>query len=640
MKKNKIFGAIHAFMFCAFFFSFIFRTENYLLRDLPGDYCSLFAAYLNAETCAFAAGAAFFLWFALTWNLRMHYRLFLILLLTLGCFTAWWEFGLVFVAYILAVAALCTAFPFAVNYERFEPARLFWGFLAVAPAVCFPDFDGWIGLVALVVVLVQGEIPGIRFLGRLVLAFMMLAVCIFGSFATDKKNIVPDVSANQFRQNYELMMLAYAQYGTIPDKTVSYFNHPWRSMNDLSAIVTKLSVDKNENMNAYFAGDQLRYSAEHDLNLQGKQIPVPAKQNLLARPSVVLISFPATGDYSAVTSDGNTLYYGDAWRNYSFYTVEGLARQKKKMKKNGILALQLPDDHENAIPILAAMKKVFKHTVILRWSGIYVFASDRKLTADPEVLDRNAVNSGIYRYMYAPYRIILFALTSFLDEAEDQRLDRAASGAVPRSLRDLPLLTTQGQPHVALLESLFRSILDYAVWILPALFLLYVFCRYWYAGVPGAKLPFQSFETGLIAGVTFLIPALSFSLSRHIPLLKVIGGTTITLCSYGAMIMLLFVRGKTASSFPVRILMAILCACAFFMTDISKTLLCCISLLCGIAAVCSGQCPHRCRMSSWFLGMSTACLLTPLLWYSSALYPAGCIILCYILFAGYKQQMR
>ena len=58
------------------------------------------------------------------------------------------------------------------------------------------------------------------------------------------------------------------------------------------------------------------------------------------------------------------------------------------MKKNGILALQLPDDHENAIPILAAMKKVFKHTVILRWSGIYVFASDRKLTADPEVLDR------------------------------------------------------------------------------------------------------------------------------------------------------------------------------------------------------------------------------------------------------------
>jgi hypothetical protein len=309
------------------------------------------------------------------------------------------------------------------------------------------------------------------------------------------------------------------------------------------------------------------------------------------------------------------------------------------MKKNGILALQLPDDHENAIPILAAVKKVFKHIVILRWSGIYVFASDRKLTADPEVLDRNAVNSGIYRYMYAPYRIILFALTSFQDEAEDQRLDRAASSAAPRSLRDLPLLTTNGQSHVAILEFLFRSILDYAVWILPVLFLLYCFCRYWYAGVPGAKLPFQSFETGLIAGVTFLIPALIYSLSMHISLLKVISAETVTLFCFAAMIMLLFVRGKAASSFPVRILMALLCVCAFFVLDISKTLLCCISLLSGIAAICAGQCPHRCRMPFWFLGMSFACLLTPFLWYSPILfYPTGCIILCYILFAGHKQK--
>ena len=639
MRKNKIFGAIHAFMFCAFFFSFIFRSENYLLRDLIVDSCSLFAAYFNAEILAFAAGAVFFLWFAVIWNLRMHYRLFLILLLTLGCLVAWvlWP---PFVAYVLAVAALSTALPFAVNYERFEPVRLFWGFLAMLPAACFPNIHFYAGIVALIVIIAQREIPGIRFFGRVILAFMMFTAFLFGAFASNNKSIVPDVTAEHFRQNYELMMLAYAQYGAIPENSKCYFNHPWRNINDLSAIVTKLSVDKNENMTAYFAGDQLRYSAEHDLSLQGKHIPVPVmKQNIFARPSVVLISYPANGDYTYYTTSGKDFYYGDAWRNYSFYTVEGLTRQKKKMMKNGILALQLPDNYENAAPIFAAVKKVFKHTVILRWSGLYVFASDRKLTADPDVLDRNAVNAGIYRYMYAPYRILLFALTTYQDDAEDERLTRAVSAAEPRSLCDLPVLTAAKQPYVALADNIFRSLLEYAVWILPALFLLYCFCRYWYAGVPGAKLPFQSFETGLIAGVTLLIPALIYSLSRQTLLLKVIADSKITLFCFAAMIMLLFVRGKAASSFPVRILMAILCACSFFVLDISKTLLCCIALLSGIAAVCAGQCPHRCRMPFWFLGMSFACLLTPFLWYSPLLfYPTGCIILCYILFAGHKQK--
>ena len=639
MKKSNFWGAIHAFMFCAFFFSFIFRSENYLLRSFNTDYCSLFAAYFNAEILAFAAGTVFFLWFAVIWNLRMHYRLFLILLLTLGCLAAWW-LGWAFIAYVLAVAALSTALPFAVNYERFDPVRLFWGFLAVAPVVCFPNLYFVAGIVALIVMIAQREIPGIRFFGRVILAFMMITAFLFGSFSHDKKNIVPDFTSEYFRQNYELMMLAYAQHGAIPENTVSYFKHPWRSMNELSALVTKLSVDRNENMTAYFAGDQLRYSAEHDLILEGKHIPTPqAKTNLFTRPSVVLIPYPATGDYTLQPNAGNVYYYGDAWRNYAFYTVEGLTKQKKNMTKNGIIALQLPDNYDTAAPILAAVKKVFKHTVILRWSGIYVFASDRKLTADPHVLDRNAVNAGIYRYMYAPYRILLLALTTYQDDAEDERLNRAASDVAPRSLRDLPVLITTKQPHVAWAETIFRNILEYAIWILPVLFLLYCFFRYWYAGVPGAKLPFQSFETGLIAGVTFLIPALIFSLSKHTPLLKVISANTVTLFSFAAMIMLLFVRGKAASSFPVRILMAILCVCAFLVTDISMTLLCCISLLSGIAAVCAGQCPHRCRMSYWFLGMSFACLLTPFLWYSPLLfYPTGCIILCYILFAGYKQK--
>lgn len=639
MKKNKIFGAIHAFMFCAFFFSFIFRSENYLLRSFPVEYCSFFTAYFNAEILAFAGCAVFFLWFAVIWNLRMHHRLFLILLLTLGCLVAWglWPS---FVACVLAVAALSTALPFAVNYERFDPVRLFWGFLAVSPVVYFPNLYFYTGIIALIVIIAQREIPGIRFFGRLILAFMMITVFLFGAFADDKKNIVPDFSAEYFRQNYELMMLAYAQHGAIPENTRSYFNHPWRNMNELSVLVTKLSVDRDENMSAYFAGDQFRYSAEHDLMLQGKHIPAPdGKTNLFARPSVVLIPYPATGDYSKLINAGNVLYYGDAWRNYAFYTVEGLTKQKKNMKKNGILALQLPDNYDHAAPILAAVKKVFKHTVILRWSGIYVLASDRKLTADPHVLDRNAVNAGIYRYMYAPYRILHLALTTYQDDAEDERLTRAASDVAPRSLRDLPVLTTTKQPHVAWAQIIFRNVLDYAVWILPVLFLLYCFCRYWYAGVPGAKLPFQSFETGLIAGVTFLIPALIYSLSMHISLLKVISAETVTLFCFAAMIMLLFVRGKAASSFPVRILMALLCVCAFFVLDISKTLLCCISLLSGIAAICAGQCPHRCRMPFWFLGMSFACLLTPFLWFSPLLfYPTGCIILCYILFAGHKQK--
>lgn len=640
MKNNRISGAIHASMFCAFFISFLFKTDAYLLHDMVPRCHTVLATYLNAELLAFAGCMTLCLFLACVWNIKLKLRLWLISLLNIACLSLL-ICSYVFAAYALLTAALCTALPLAVKQEKIEPVRFFFAFTAIIIALIFPDFGIYAGLIGLITVIAQREITGIRFGGRFILAFMLLTAFLFGSFHSGNKKTVPDVTATHFRQNYELMMLAFAQYGAIPRNSVCYFNHPWQNMHDLSAIVTKLSVDKNENMNAYFAGDQLRYPAEHELSLRGKRIPALTADyfNPRLKPAVIMIAYPATGDYHLAEKGSHFPYYGDAWRNYSFYSVEGIEKLKGKLSKNGVFALQLPADHQKAAPLIAAVKQVFKHSIILRWSGVYLFASDRKLTADPDFLDQNAVAAGIYKYMYAPYRIILFALTTYHDEAGDARLLQSADNVSPLSLHDLPRINNaRNNNSVIYADIIFRSVCSWGAWLLPLLFILYCFARYWFTGVPGAKLPFLSFETGLLTGIMALLPLLAYSLLNNIPLLILMSGSIPVLFVSSAMITLLFVHSRNADSFFVKTLMLVLCVCACFFCDISKTMLCCIVLLAGVASVCIGHCTERCSVKSWFLGMAAACLLTPVIWYTGtwALYSTGCVIICYILFAGNK----
>lgn len=642
MKLKKLYGAIHAFMFCAFFISFLFRTDGYLLRRMATTPMPVLSSFFTSELLAFVCAAGGFLWLAFSWNMKMVARLLWIISLTvaaLGCYFFYNTFS----AFILIIAALCTALPYAVDSTQFKPQRLFFAFLGAVLAACFPDIGIYAGLVVLIIIFAQREIPGIRFTGRFILACLLLTALLFGAFPFSQKYGEADISPEQYRKDYEMMMLAFAQYGSIPQKTLCFFNHPLRSINELSIAVLKLSVDKNENMTAYFAGDQLRYSAEYDLETNGKTPQPPLLSTAPSvLPPVVLVSYPASRDFYRISSDQCVFFNEDgAWRNHSFYTVEWLQKQKKQMAKNGVLALQLPEHFEQAASILAAIRKVYKNTVILRWSGVYVFASDRPLTDDPVILDQNAVAAGIYKYMFAPYRLLLCALPMFYDTAQNARLYRSSENVPARSLHDLPLLNTEDKYCLNILEKIFTACVMAAPWLLTTLLLLYWIGRYWHAGIPGAKISFISFEAGVITGLLTLIPILAFSLVRSkVQTLQIFPGTFIALFFASLMIVFLFVPGNTAYSFPVRILMLILCACSFFYSDMDRTMLCCIALMAGVAAVCAGFSPRQYRMNGWFAGMAAACLLTPVLWYSKMYYPAAGIILCYILFAGYDNNKK
>ncbi|MBR2425226.1 MAG: hypothetical protein IKB16_00650 [Lentisphaeria bacterium] len=641
MKFRKISGAIHAYMFCAFFISFLFRKGGYLLRNVEDISHSVYSSYLSTELLAFLAAAILFLLLALTWKIKLSLRLLSIFLLTCGSIGCWFlQFS--FACYFSLVTALTMAVPLAVNTGKLDAGRLCFASCAVILAACFPNFSMYYaGGAVLITIIVQGEIPGIRKFGRCILAFLLLYALLYGAFTGCKKNNKLNVDPEDYRKNYELMMLAYAQNGAIPARTAAFFNHPLQKMNDLSAMVVTLLVDLKPNeLSAYFAGDQLRYAAEYELHVQGKTpSPPPKAADKTAAPSVVLIADPPSADSRFLYANGIYMTPQDTWRNHALYSFEWLQKLKKTMAKNGILAVQLPREQEQAVSVLASVKKVFKNTVIIRWSDIYVFASDRALTDDPEVLDRNAVSAGIYKYMFAPYRILLFALPYFADQEQNDRLMRMAESASPCSLHKLPRIKTGNSVLLTLLEKVFAVTVSWSGWLFCILLPVYWCSRYWHAGIPGAKLSFQSFETGFLSGLPLLTAYLSFLYCRNIRGVHLPFGYLIALFTFTAMISLLFVRGKACRSFFTRILMLILCYCAFFCDDINKTLLCCIALLSGIAAVCVGQCPHRCRMPYWFLGMAAACLFAPLLWYSPIIlfYAAACIILCYILFAGYKQ---
>lgn len=635
MKHSKLYGAIHTFMFCAFFISFLFRSEEYLLRrmTLPGAMSvPVAASFFNCGLPAFLAAAGGFLCLALCWNIKLIVRLILIALLTVSALWSYFCFS-DFIAFFLIVAALCAAVPLAVNPDHFDPQRLFFTFCAIILAACFPNFGVYAGVVVLITIFAQREIPGIRFGGRFILASMLFTALLFGAFPMNTNKTTSEITPEQYRKDYEMMMLAYAQYGTIPEKTLCLFHHPVRKISELSAMILKLSVSENENLKAYFAGDQLRYPAEYDLETKGKtpQFPVRSTSQTVL-PAVVLVSYPASH-----YTDANIPEKG-RW-NYSFYTVEWLQKQKKQMAKNGVLALQLPDRFDAAASILATVGNVYKNTVILRWSGVYVFASDRPLTEDPATLDQNAISGGIYKYMFAPYRILLFALSEFFDAEQNSKLLLAADTKKLLSIHDLPEMNVNDS--IPGLFMFFRIWVNAAPWLLTILFICYCICRYWRAGIPGAKLSFVSFETGLISGLLLLTPLFAYSLVHSsVQILQIFPRYIVALFIGTVMITLLFVHGKTVRTFPIRILMLILCACSFFYPDMDRTMLCCIALMAGVAAVCTGFSPRQYRMNRWFAGMAAACLLTPVLWYSKMYYPAAGIILCYILFAGYDNNKK
>ena len=170
-------------------------------------------------------------------------------------------------------------------------------------------------------------------------------------------------------------------------------------------------------------------------------------------------------------------------------TLEHLQALKNRLPESCFLGVRLPDDPEYALRIVTNLKHLYKHVGIFRWSAQYAIASDTdEIITDADELDQRAERGKVYIKMLAPENLLAYALPLHQDRiATDAMLEQAAQSPV----------FTEKESRV-LLGSVFTATCRHLLWLVPLLLVTYFIIRYWRAGFPDGKVPFQSLEDGFV----------------------------------------------------------------------------------------------------------------------------------------------